>query len=174
MNRVGIAMRQKYFWVSMSQVLYLIMDNAGGHGTDDAITQYTTNMKETYNIEIIHQVPRSPFTNVLDLGVWASLQAIVEKKHFMRRCHVDALVNSVIETWKNHSLDRVITNVFKRLEKVICLINEGDGGNDLVESKRGVKNEKMKFDFDRNLRKILNDDEDENETITLTTIIPRN
>ena len=55
------------------------MDNAGGHGTDDAITQYTINMKDTYNIEIIHQVPRSPFTNVLDLGIWASLQGIVEK-----------------------------------------------------------------------------------------------
>ena len=37
-----------------------------------------------------------------------------------------------------------------------------------------VKNENMKFDFDGNLRKIMNDDEDENETITLTAITPRN
>ena len=92
----------------------------------------------------------------------------------MRRYHVDSLVNSVKETWNNHSLDRVISNVFKRLEKVICLINEGDGGNDLVESKRGIKHEDMKFDFDSNLRKIMNDDDEANTAITLTTIIPRN
>ena len=54
------------------------------------------------------------------------------------------------------------------------MINEGDGGNDLIESKRGIKHENMKFDFDTNLRKIMNDDEEENEAITLTTIIPRN
>ena len=55
------------------------MDNAGGHGTDDAISEYTARLRDVYNITIIHQVPRSPFTNVLDLGVWCSLQARVEK-----------------------------------------------------------------------------------------------
>ena len=80
MERVGTAMRQKSNWVSINKFFYLVMDKAGGHGTDDAITEYTKRLKEVYNIEIIHQVPRSPFTNVLDLGVWAALQAAVEKK----------------------------------------------------------------------------------------------
>ena len=35
------------------------------------------------------------------------------------------------------------------------MINEGDGANDLVETKRGVKNKNLKFDFDANLRKIM-------------------
>ena len=63
-----------------------------------------------------------------------------------------------------------INNVFIRLQKVLCLINEGDGGNDLVETKRGVKNKDLKFDFESNLRKIMrttndfltNDDNDGN------------
>ena len=79
MDRVGKVMRDKYFWVSSDEIIYLILDNAGGHGTDNAISAYTKNMLDTYNIESIHQVPRSPFTNVLDLGVWALLQAVVEK-----------------------------------------------------------------------------------------------
>ena len=38
---------------------------------------------------------------------------------------------------------------------MICLINERDGANDLVETKRGVKNKNIKFDFAANLRKIM-------------------
>ena len=86
----------------------------------------------------------------------------------MRRCSVDALVNSVNATWNNTSLDRCITNVFTRLEKVICLINEGDGGNDLVETKRGTKYSDMKFNFDMNLRKIMKDNANETTRLTVT------
>lgn len=49
------------------------MDNAGGHGTHEAIRSYTKTLEEDYNIEIIFQIPRSSYTNVLDLGVWMSL-----------------------------------------------------------------------------------------------------
>ena len=66
----------------IGRTIFLIMDNAGGYGTDDVIQRYTTNVKDTYNIEIIHQVPRSPFTKILDLGVCASLQDVVEKHTF--------------------------------------------------------------------------------------------
>jgi hypothetical protein len=70
---VGTAMREKYHWVPIKTTLYLIMDNARGHGTNDAIADYVHTMKEVYNIEIIHQVPHGPEMNILDLGVWMSL-----------------------------------------------------------------------------------------------------
>mgnify|MGYP006063385801 CR=1 FL=1 len=100
------------------------MDNAGGHGTDEAIKEYTTSLLDKYKIEIIFQVPRSPYSNVLDLGVWCSLQSRVEKEHYMKRCEVQALVNSVNNTWNNGHLDTVIANVFNRLKKVLVLIIE--------------------------------------------------
>ena len=81
---------------------------------------------------------------------------------------MDALVNSVNATWNNTFYDRCITNVFARLEKVICLINEGDGGNDLVETKRGTKYSDMKFNFDMNLRKIMKDNTNETMRLTVT------
>ena len=78
MDRIGKAIRNAYHWVNRDQACYIVMDNAGGHGTKDAINEYTNHLLNDYNIKIIWQIPRSPYTNVLDLGVWISIQARVE------------------------------------------------------------------------------------------------
>ena len=93
------------------------------------------------NTIIIHQIPRSPFTNLLDLGVWCSLQSRVEKQHYQKQTDVHALAKSVMDTWNNDkNLNHVISHVWKRLRNVLALIVEGGGGNDLVvETKRGKK-----------------------------------
>lgn len=139
MDRIGEAIRKKFSWIPRTQKCYLVMDNAGGHGTKEAIEQYVANLETNYAIEVIFQVPRSPYTNVLDLGVWCCLQAAVEKTHYMRRCEVNALVASVMETWENGHLDESISKVFSRLKIVLHLIHEAKGRNDLVETKRGKK-----------------------------------
>lgn len=54
------------------------MDNTGGHGTNEAKEKYTKILK-LFHIEIIWQVPRSPETNMLDLGCWMSIQSAVVK-----------------------------------------------------------------------------------------------
>ena len=61
-----------------------------------------------------------------------------------------SLVRSVYNTWTDVPMDSVITEVFLKLEKITCLINEGDGGNDLVEVKRGKANANIEFDFKAN------------------------
>ena len=101
MPEIGQALRNKFSWVALPDPIYLVMDNAGGHGTNDAITIYTDALKE-YNIQIIWQVPRSPETNMLDLGIWMSIQAKVEKMHHMKRCHHDALAKSVETVWESY------------------------------------------------------------------------
>ena len=104
------------------------MDNAGGHGTNDAKTQYTEALKE-FNIEIIWQVPRSPETNMLDLGVWASIQSKVEKVHHMKCCQHDALARSVMTAWNTYLDEGAFTRVFNRLRVVLsCIVDDG-GGN---------------------------------------------
>ena len=122
------------------------MDNAGGHGSKDAIATYTKTLEDEYNIEIIHQIPRSPYTNVLDLGVWMSLQAAVERQHYLKRCNADALVKSVMPTWREGNLDHSISKVFQRIKPVLCNIMEANGGNDFVEMKRGKKHENIKLE----------------------------
>ena len=63
--------------------------------------------------------------------------------HQGKRCAVGSLINSVMKTWNEGELDEMITNVYDRLRNVSAIIIEGDGANDLVETKRGVKWRKM-------------------------------
>ena len=145
-ERVGESLRAKYTWVSEDIPIYLVMDNAGGHGTDDAIKEYVTMLKDKYNVIVVFQVPRSPYTNLLDLGVWCSLQSKVEKEHKEKRNDATALAKSVYDTWNNYNkLQDVIGRVWGRLRNVLVLVKEGNGGNDKVETKRGK--EFRKFDL---------------------------
>lgn len=150
MDRVGQAIRNAYSWIGMNCACYIVMDNAGGHGTSSTITEYTQLLLDKYNVILIHQVPRSPYTNLLDLGVWCSLQALVEKEHYMKRTDVYALVNTVVRSWTVRGnivgLDGVIGRVWKRLRNVMVLIVEGKGANDLVEKKRGKKFRNLDLD----------------------------
>ena len=156
MDRVGKAIRKSYAWVPMTQKCYLVMDNAGGHGSNVAIATYRKDLLDNYNIEIIFQIPRSPYTNVLDLGVWMSLQAQVERQDYLKRCNADALVNFVMKSWEDGNLDHSITKVFLRLKPVLCNILEANGSNDLVECKRGKKYDNIKME------EIMRDMEDSN------------
>jgi hypothetical protein len=138
MDKVGEAIRRKFAWVPLLETVYLVMDNAGGHGTKDTVDTYTTRMKEKYNIEIIHQVPRSPETNLLDLGIWRSIQAAVEKEHAKKTCDVDSLGRSVQRAWDKRLNPTAFSRVADRLLKVLDLIVESDGDNHFVEGDRGT------------------------------------
>ena len=76
---VGRALREQFHWVRNDKKIYLVMDNAGGHGTVDAINTYTKALLQ-FNVEIIWQVLWSPETNMLDLGIWKSIQMAVEHR----------------------------------------------------------------------------------------------
>ena len=103
-------------------------------------------MKEEFNVEIIHQVLRSHYTNIPDIGVWRYLQSIVERKHYIYCCNVGTLCRTVMDAWTGSSLDNIIGKLFTRLENVICLLKEEKGANDTVKYKSGVKYENMKFE----------------------------
>ena len=109
------------------------------------MNDYVCNLKKEFNVECMHQIPRSPYTNVLDLGIWAALQSEVERRHFLKCCNVTALVKSVNIAWTDVNMNNVMSKVFDRIKRVLALINEGGGGNDLVESKWGIKYEKLKL-----------------------------
>jgi hypothetical protein len=136
MPEVGLALRWAFHWVADDEPIYLVMDNAGGHGTNDAKEAYTEGLVSS-NVEVIWQVARSPETNMLDLGVWMSIQSAVQKVHHGRRCQHDALAKSVEDAWKANLNIEAFSNVFKRLRVVLRCILDDDGGNRLVEAKRG-------------------------------------
>ena len=59
--------------MSEDELCYLVMDNAGGHETNEVIKKYSPYLLSQYKIKIIFKVPRSPVTNVLDLAIWIRL-----------------------------------------------------------------------------------------------------
>jgi hypothetical protein len=136
MPKVGQALRNAFHWVPANEQIFLVLDNAGGHGTNDAINEYTQAMR-TFNVQLIWQVPRSPETNMLDLGVWMSIQSAVTKVQRMRRCHHEVLAKSVRDAWENKLSGRAFSNVYQRLRVVLSCIVDDCGGNALVEEKRG-------------------------------------
>lgn len=138
MPKVAAAIRQKMSpWIPADQIIYLVMDNAGGHGTEDTIWDYTLLLSQ-YKIEVVQQIPRSPETNLLDLGIWMSIQSAVEREHQFKCHEANALASSVERAWSKRFADgKVFQSVSRRLRKVLDLIIDGNGGNDLVESQRG-------------------------------------
>ncbi len=118
------------------------MDNAGGHGTRDAIDQYTRQLQRDYNIIIIFQSSCSPDVNALDIGIWMSVQSSVERKHRNRRRDPDALAETVREAWDTLPME-TIANVFERLSVNLPLIVEREGDNDGVEGSRGRRHRRQ-------------------------------
>ena len=107
MPTIGAQIRQQMPWIPMQTPIYLILDNAGGHGTIAARNEYTRRLRNEYNIVIKFQPPCSPEVNALDLGVWMSVQAAVEERHRDRRRDPDGLAETVQEAWNNLPIETV-------------------------------------------------------------------
>ena len=75
------------------------MDNVGGHGTNEAMLEYSEYLAGKYNIVVHHQVSRSPETNILDLGAYMTVQYKVEIFHRHNVKQYDALAWSVKKAW---------------------------------------------------------------------------
>ena len=119
------------------------MDNAGGHGTNATKEAYEKILKDSYNIIITWQCPRSPETNLLDLGIWMSLQSVVEKLHKHRRVKENVLAKTVLDSFDAMETYVKYSNIWKRWEKVLEIIAISNGGNELVERNRGKKVEEL-------------------------------
>ena len=73
---------------------------------------------------------------MLDLGIWMAFQNVVEKMHIGKRMELNALCKTVEDLWGK--LDPVkLQNVYTRWKMVLDLIIKENGGNRLVEAKRG-------------------------------------
>ena len=112
------------------------MDNAGGHGTMVAIEEYKNILLTEFNIKIIHQIPNSPETNLLDLGTWSALQSKTESLSYRQRQDPDVLCDTVLRAWNNLPV-HAIGKAYKRWLKVLDLILLDNGGNRYVEQFRG-------------------------------------
>ncbi len=108
----GEALRASFHWVPDDKTIYLFIDNAREHGTNDATAGYTGILWNKFKVEVVWQVPQSPETNMLDLGIWMSIQAAMTRVHYKRRCSHDALARSVVDAWNKYLSPDAFKNVF--------------------------------------------------------------
>ena len=137
-REIGKSIRDAYSFLPSTQIIHLFMDNAGGHGKTVIKQQYEKLLKEEFCISIEWQVPNSPETNMLDLGVWVALQSLVEKLHKGKVMNSHELSKSVMSSFAEIS-DHILTRVYDRWRLVMHLIISGKGTNEVVESHRGLK-----------------------------------
>jgi hypothetical protein len=136
-REIGKAIREKMPHVPAWIPIHLFMDNAGGHGTNEAKAEYEQILLDDFNVKIIWQCPNSPETNMLDLGAWMSIQHVVEEKHRTRTMNENSLARTVQESFDDFDGSRKLAAIADRWELVLDLIIEDEGDNTLVESKRG-------------------------------------
>ena len=99
------------------------------------VDQYVRMLEKDWNVICIHQRPRSPATNMLDLGVWMALQSVVEKLHHNQRQELNALCSTVKRAWGD--LDMVkLSNVYERWKMVLDLILKDNGSSKFIQANR--------------------------------------
>ena len=93
MPEVGQAIRDAYRRIGVEDCtpIFSYLNNAEGHGTDEAMLEYCTLHAERFNMICIHQQPRSPATNMLVLRVCMALQFVVEKLHHNKLIELNSL-----------------------------------------------------------------------------------
>ena len=80
---------------------------------------------------MLKQIPNSPGTNMLDLGVWRSLQAQTKILGYHKRQDPDAIANTVMQAWKGWiNLEKI----YRRWELVLSLIPLDNGGEKYVDA----------------------------------------
>ena len=127
-NECYVCFLNKHHWVELDVPIYLFLDNAGSHGANEAVDKYVEMLNNDYGAICIHQPPRSPATNMIDLRVWMDLQSVVKNLHFHQVYEIMALCNTTTKAWNN--LDAVkLKNVFERWKMVLNLILKDNGGD---------------------------------------------
>jgi hypothetical protein len=94
-DMIGKAIRTAMHWIPTTTPITLFIDNAGGHGTNEGKAEYKARLKKYYNVIIQWQIPNSTEMNMLDLGFWATHQAVAKRLHKLKWMDADVLSTSV-------------------------------------------------------------------------------
>ena len=77
--KVGDAINKKWPRCDRGQRIEIQMDNATPHLTNDDPKWIKAKKNWDFDIVLVRQPPQSPDTNVLDLGLWTSIQSFQRK-----------------------------------------------------------------------------------------------
>ena len=167
-HSIGKAIRKAYHWTNKKEVpIYLILDNAGGHGTIETKKQYEDTLKKDYNVILDWQVPNSPETNLLDLGAWMAIQSEVEYIHRTLVMQHDVLSRTVNSAFQNIH-QSTFHNIHKRWLTVLDIIIDSNRENNMVETRRNKEHDRDSYSedtHDDSTGEYTDDEEEEYELV---------
>jgi transposase len=128
-HRVIPDIRKKCSWAKR---VIVQIDSAGGHRIGESLDYLNgVGSKGRLKIEFRTQPANSPDTNVMDLGIWRSMQSRVVEVKFVHNAEKNMhqrIIDAVNEMWADYDPD-VLSNIFDTLKLVLEKIEENDGGN---------------------------------------------
>jgi hypothetical protein len=124
------AISKKLKWAKSVEVQ---MDSAGGHKIDTSVDALNVYCRHYYpKVSFITQPTRSPDMNVLDLGIWNSLQSGVPSikydKGATEQMYV-RIVNEVMRAWDTYDGMTKLTKIFTTLTMIYNSAIMYNGGN---------------------------------------------
>ena len=126
---VGNSINRNWPENDIGKTITIQMDNASPHLTEDDPAWIEARKDWRFDIQLMRQPAQSPDTNVLDLGLWTSLQSIQRKLPMMSASSTEMqLVEAVQQAWINMPLT-TIESSFVTLQNVLREIRANDGGN---------------------------------------------
>ncbi|GMF34895.1 unnamed protein product [Phytophthora fragariaefolia] len=109
-----------------TSVIHAQQDNAGPHVEEDHGEVLAAGKEGGWDIQMLCQPPRSPECNILDLGIFNSIQSIQYRQPTNQ---IDGIIEAVASAF-NCVKDQTIEKCFLTLQKVLKCIIINEGGND--------------------------------------------
>ena len=123
------AICKKLSWAKKVEVQ---MDSAGGHKINTSVDELNNLCAANYKISFCTQPTRSPDLNVLDLGIWNSLQSGVptikydpDSEHQM----FTRIEAEVMRAWNEYDGTTKLTKIFHTLNLIYKEVIKAKGGN---------------------------------------------
>jgi hypothetical protein len=126
------SMVEKLKWAKKIEVQ---MDSAGGHKIKtsmDELNSYCQSNSKWKKICFVTQPTRSPDLNVLDLGIWNSLQSGVPPIKYDPHASTklpDQITAEVMDMWDCYDGSTKLTKIFRTLTMIYKAVIEDKGGN---------------------------------------------
>lgn len=124
-HEVVPAIKAKLPW---AKKVIVQIDSAGGHRVKESL-DYLNRLCP--RIQFRTQPTRSPDCNVLDLGIWNSMNKHVRQVKYDRTSLLSMdqrIINAVNDMWENYDTNK-LHNIFITLNTVLKSIKENNGGN---------------------------------------------
>ena len=127
------AMEAKLKWAKKIEVQ---MDSAGGHKINtsvDELNSYCQSKSKWKKICFVTQPTRSPDLNVLDLGIWNSLQSGVPTVKYDKNSDVqmhERITAEVMRMWDAYDATTKLTKIFRTLTLIYNAVIRAKGRND--------------------------------------------